>query len=132
MRDNTSSIDTSVYGWWILALTSLLMFGNYYVYDAIGPVASQLESELGFTDAQIGSLNAIYSLPNIFLVLVGGIIIDRFGAARVAMWTTALCLAGYGAFWPFVLVHPGIVCLVLFSHRALSFHFCNQILPACS
>jgi len=94
MRDKSLSINTSVYGWWILALTSLLMLGNYYVYDSIGPIAAQLENELGFTDSQIGSLNAIYSLPNIFLVLVGGVIVDRFGASRVALWTTALCLAG--------------------------------------
>ena len=25
--------------WWILAFVSLVMLGNYYVYDAIGPVA---------------------------------------------------------------------------------------------
>ena len=60
----------------------------------IGPVAEQLERELGFNDTQIGSLNAIYSLPNIFLVLIGGLIVDRFGAARVTLWTTAICLAG--------------------------------------
>ena len=34
---------------------------------------------LGFTDTQIGTLNAIYSFPNIVMVLVGGIIVDRFG-----------------------------------------------------
>jgi MFS family permease len=94
MRDRAATINTSSYGWWILGLTSLLMFGNYYVYDSIGPVAAQLESDLGFSDSQIGSLNAIYSLPNIFLVLVGGLVIDRFGASRVALWTTALCLLG--------------------------------------
>jgi MFS family permease len=80
--------------WWILAFVSLLMFGNYYVYDAVGPVAEQLERELGFSDTQIGTLNAIYSLPNIFLVLIGGLIVDRFGAARVALGTTAICLSG--------------------------------------
>lgn len=80
--------------WWILALVSVVMFGNYYVYDAIGPVAEQLERELGFSDTQIGWLNAIYSVPNIFLVLIGGLIVDRFGAARVTLWTTAICLAG--------------------------------------
>jgi len=71
-----TTINTSAYGWWILGLTSLLMFGNYYVYDSIGPVAAQLENDLGFSDSQIGSLNAIYSLPNIFLVLVGGLVIE--------------------------------------------------------
>jgi MFS family permease len=80
--------------WVVLGLLSLVMFGNYYVYDAVGPVAEQLESELGFSDIQIGWLNAIYSVPNIFLVLVGGIIVDRFGAARVTVITTAICLVG--------------------------------------
>lgn len=94
MPDRSVNITTSAAGWWILGLTSLLMFGNYYVYDSIGPVAALLESNLGFSDAQIGSLNAIYSLPNIFLVLIGGLIIDRYGASRVAWWTTALCLGG--------------------------------------
>lgn len=80
--------------WWILAFVSLLMFGNYYVYDSVGPLAEQLGRELGFSDTQIGSLNAIYSLPNIFLVLIGGVTVDRFGAARVTLWTAAICLAG--------------------------------------
>ncbi len=80
--------------WWILAVLSVLMFGNYYVYDSIGPVAEQLGRELSFSDAQIGTLNAIYSFPNIFLVLIGGLIVDRFGAARTTLWTTAICLFG--------------------------------------
>ncbi len=92
MADDTP--DASNTRWWILAFVSALMFGNYYVYDAVGPVAEQLERELGFSDTQIGTLNAIYSFPNIFLVLIGGVIVDRFGAARVALWTTAICLLG--------------------------------------
>ena len=55
------------------------MFGNYYVYDAVAPVADLLQKQLGFTDTQLGTLNAIYSLPNIIMVLIGGIIVDRFG-----------------------------------------------------
>jgi MFS family permease len=80
--------------WWILAFTSLALFGNYYAYDSIAPVADLLHRQLGFSDTQIGTLNAIYSLPNIVLVLVGGVLTDRFGAARVMLWTTVICLAG--------------------------------------
>ncbi|HEX4619141.1 MAG TPA: MFS transporter, partial [Steroidobacteraceae bacterium] len=58
------------------------------------PVAEQLSRELHFTDTQIGTLNAIYSLPNIFLVAVGGVLVDRFTARRLAVFTTALCLVG--------------------------------------
>ena len=43
------------------------------------PVADSLQRQLGFSDTQIGTLNAIYSFPNIVMVLIGGIIVDRFG-----------------------------------------------------
>ncbi|HEX4647975.1 MAG TPA: MFS transporter [Steroidobacteraceae bacterium] len=71
-----------------------VMLGNYYAYDSIGPVAEQLSRELHFSDTQIGTLNAIYSLPNIFLVVIGGVLVDRFSARLMAVATTALCLAG--------------------------------------
>jgi MFS family permease len=80
--------------WWILAFLSLATLGNYYVYDAVGPLADQLSTELGYTDVQIGSLNAVYSLPNIFLVLIGGLLVDKFGAGLIALWTSAICLTG--------------------------------------
>lgn len=73
---------------------AFVMLGNYYGYDSVAPVAEQLSRELHFTDTQIGTLNAIYSLPNIFLVVVGGVLADRFTARRMVFYTTALCLVG--------------------------------------
>ncbi|HYM44293.1 MAG TPA: MFS transporter [Steroidobacteraceae bacterium] len=73
---------------------ALVMLGNYYAYDSVAPVAEQLSRELHFSDTQIGSLNAIYSLPNVFLVLVGGVLVDRFSARVMVLATTALCLVG--------------------------------------
>ena len=78
----------------MFAATALAMLGNYYVYDSIGPVAELLSRQLGFTDTQIGSLNAIYSLPNVFMVLVGGVLVDRFSARVVTLGTSAVCLLG--------------------------------------
>ena len=80
--------------WLVLALISLANYGNYYVYDSIGPVADLLQRQRAFSDSQIGMLNAIYSLPNILLILVGGILVDRYGAARMLVWTGLICLAG--------------------------------------
>jgi MFS family permease len=74
--------------------TSLASVGNYYVYDSIGPVADLLASQRGFSDTQIGTLNAIYSLPNIFMVLIGGVLVDRFNARSVTVATAAVCLLG--------------------------------------
>ncbi len=78
----------------MLALLSSVIAGNYYAYDSIAPVADLLRSERGLAQTQIGLLNAIFSLPNIFLALAGGILIDRYGPARVVLWTAALCCVG--------------------------------------
>jgi MFS family permease len=80
--------------WWVLALLSLAIAGSYYEYDAIAPIADFLRAERGFTQSQIGMLNAVFSLPNIVFALLGGVLIDRYGPARVATWTAALCLVG--------------------------------------
>lgn len=80
--------------WLVLALNAIANFGNFYVYDSIGPVADLLQQQRAFTDSQIGWLNAIYSLPNIVLILVGGVMVDRLGAARMLLWTSAICFAG--------------------------------------
>ena len=82
--------------WWVLVVFSAAIFGNYYAYDSIAPLADQLSTELGFSDSQIGSLNAIYSLPNIFLVLIGGLLVDKFGVGRMAVMTAILCAIGVG------------------------------------
>jgi MFS family permease len=82
------------YRWMVLLLVSLAMFGNYYVYDSISPLADLLARELKFTDSNIGLLNAIYSIPNIFMVLIGGLIIDRIGTRVSTVIFGLLCLVG--------------------------------------
>jgi MFS family permease len=80
--------------WMVFALVAIVNYGNFYVYDSIGPVADLLQRQRGFNGTQIGMLNAIYNLPNVVLILVGGILVDRYGAARVTLCTAAVCLAG--------------------------------------
>jgi MFS family permease len=70
------------------------MFGNYYIYDSISPLADVLKEQLGFSDGNIGLLNAIYSIPNVFMVLVGGLIIDRIGTKKSTFIFASLCLLG--------------------------------------
>jgi len=94
MNNNTRPTPSVLIQALMFAATALAMLGNYYVYDSIGPVAELLSRQLGFTDTQIGSLNAIYSLPNVFMVLVGGVLVDRFSARVVTLGTSAVCLLG--------------------------------------
>lgn len=80
--------------WVILVFISIAMFGNYYIYDALSPVAKLLKDQLGFSDSNIGWLQGIYSLVNVVMVLIGGIIIDRIGT-RISTFVFAfLCLIG--------------------------------------
>jgi len=85
---------TPLYRWIVLVFISLAMFGNYYVYDAISPLADLLKSQLHFSDKNIGMLNAIYSIPNIILVLIGGLIIDRIGTKKSSFIFSFLCMIG--------------------------------------
>ena len=78
----------------VLLFISLSMFGNYYIYDSISPLADLLKSQLGVSDSQIGLLNGIYSFPNIIMVLVGGIIIDRIGTRKSVFIFTVLIMLG--------------------------------------
>jgi MFS family permease len=80
--------------WTVLIFLGLAMFGNYYVYDSIAPIADMLETELGFSDSAIGTLNAVYSIPNLVMVLLGGIIIDRIGTKRATIAFAVICMAG--------------------------------------
>jgi MFS family permease len=80
--------------WVVLLLVSLALFGNYYAYDSIGPLADHLQRFLGFSDTQIGTLNAIYSFPNIVMVLIGGIVVDRVGSRRATLLFAGICVVG--------------------------------------
>ncbi len=84
----------SPWRWWVLGLAALAVSSSYYEDDVIGPIADLLHRQRGFGQAQLGMLNGVISIPNVALALVNGILIDRFGAARVAIWAAAIGVAG--------------------------------------
>lgn len=86
--------DRFTIAWLVLLLVAVINYGNFYVYDSIGPVADLLQHQRGFSDTQIGLLNAIYSLPNVVLILVGGVLVDRFGAGLMMVVTGGIMLLG--------------------------------------
>jgi MFS family permease len=85
---------TRLYRWMVLVFLSLAMFGSYYAYDALSPLADVLKLQLGFSDENIGLLQAIYSFPNIFTVVIGGFIIDRLGLRKSLMIFGVLSMVG--------------------------------------
>jgi MFS family permease len=85
---------SAFFRWMVLLFISLAMFGNYYIYDSISPLADVLKAQLGFSDSEIGLLNGIYSFPNIIMVLIGGIIIDRIGTRKSVFIFTVIIMIG--------------------------------------
>jgi MFS family permease len=94
MPDTARPEPSRLYRWMVLIVISLTMFGNYYVYDCIAPIADLLSKQLGFSDSNIGLLQAIYSIPNVFMVLIGGYIVDRIGTRKAIFIFGTLCFIG--------------------------------------
>jgi MFS family permease len=80
--------------WWVLALAAIAVSGSYYEDDVIGPIADLLHRQRGFTQSQLGMLNGVISIPNVALALINGLLIDRFGPARMALWSAAIGVFG--------------------------------------
>src|SRR5580693_2779408 len=94
MTETVRPEPSRLYRWLVLIFVSLAMFGSYYVYDALSPLVDVLKQQLGFSDLDIGFLQAIYSFPNIFTVVIGGFIIDRIGLRKALMIFAVLCFIG--------------------------------------
>ena len=80
--------------WVVLALAALGIFSSYYESDAIGPIADLLLRQRHLTQFQIGDLTAVISLPNIVLAVFNGLLIDRYGPARVSLWAAVIGFVG--------------------------------------
>jgi len=94
MPDQVRSQPSRSFRWIVLVFVSLTMFGNYYVYDCIAPIADLLAKQLGYSDSNIGLLQAIYSIPNVFMVLIGGYIVDRIGTRKGIFIFGTVCFIG--------------------------------------
>ena len=80
--------------WIVLALAAIAVSSSYYEDDVIGPIADLLHRQRAFSQSQLGMLNGVISIPNAVLALYSGILIDRFGPARVTLWLAAIGVMG--------------------------------------
>ncbi len=81
--------------WLILLIISMLMFGSYYVYDAMSPINDYIQNEMQIDNQKFGLLATFYSLPNLlFLVVVAGFLLDRIGVKKAGTLYAFLILLG--------------------------------------
>jgi MFS family permease len=87
-------VPTRGFRWAALLAMSVALYGSYYAFDYIGPLAPLLSRQLHFSDSQIGLLQAVYSVPNMVAMLVCGVLIDRIGSRRSMAMFGVLVFAG--------------------------------------
>jgi MFS family permease len=80
--------------WVVLFIMGLVIFGAYYAYDAVSPIADFIMKGMDISRAQYGLLFSFYYLPNFIMVLVGGILLDRIGIRKAGTLFAALCAVG--------------------------------------
>ncbi len=78
--------------WTARLFVSRATFGNYYVYDALGPVVDLMRSQLGFSHSQVGWLYTAYSIAALLVLLAGGWFIDRFGTRLALVVFAVVCV----------------------------------------
>lgn len=97
----------SKFRWIVLALAFFITLVNYLDRSAISYAITPLKQEFGFDDAQFGFVASAFGIGYMVMVLVGGIIVDKWGAHRVwagaaVLWSLCTALMGIcSGFWLF-------------------------------
>ncbi len=72
------------YRWVILTVVYLSMLAFGFIFQSIPPVLPFIASELRLTYAQSGLLMGLFALPGVFITLLGGFLLDRYGIKTLA------------------------------------------------
>ena len=96
MSDSKVEESRGAIRWVVLVLMSLVIFANYYLYDCFSTLKATLQTDLGASSTQWGLIRNFYNVPNtfLFMALLGGIFLDRFGIRRTGFVFTLLCALG--------------------------------------
>src|SRR5437870_9280201 len=94
MPESVRPEPSRAYRWIALVFLSLAMGGNYYIYDSINPLERIFIEQLGYSGTRFGWLNSSYSLAAVLTLLLGGLIIDKFGIRKALLIFAALCFLG--------------------------------------
>lgn len=82
--------------WTAMGIVSFGMFCGYYMADVASPLKPFLEQQLDWTSSEYGFFTSAYAWFNVFLgmLVIGGILLDRFGARFAGTLASVLMLGG--------------------------------------
>jgi len=82
------------YRWVILVVVYLSILAFTLIFQSIPPLLPLIISELHLTYAQSGLLMSLFSLPGIFVSLLGGFVADRYGMRSLGAGCFLLMIGG--------------------------------------
>lgn len=98
MTDKISSSlrESAVARWTALAVVAFTMLCGYYLSDALSPLKPMLERELGWNSSDFGIFRFAYGWLTVFafMLIFGGIILDKFGIRITGIAATITMVIG--------------------------------------
>ncbi len=85
---------TESYRWVILVIVYLSILAFALIFQSIPPILPFIQTELHLTYTQSGLLMSLFSLPGIFVSLLGGFLSDRYGIRRLGTGCFLLMIGG--------------------------------------
>ena len=82
------------YRWVILIIVYLSILAFTLIFQSIPPILPLIHSELHLTYTQSGLLMSLFSLPGIFVSLLGGFLSDRYGIRPLGTGCFLLMIGG--------------------------------------
>ena len=84
--------------WTVLIVVAFTMFCGYFITDVMAPLMDLLKDEFQWTATEYGIFNMAYSWLNVFLfmLIIGGIILDKLGMRITGSLSCTLMIIGCG------------------------------------
>ena len=88
--------DSKTLRWSVLALVAFTMFCGYFLTDVMSPLKPMLEKELLWDSLDYGIFTSAYGWFNVFafMLIIGGIILDKVGVRFTGMGACIFMVAG--------------------------------------
>jgi hypothetical protein len=82
----------------MLFSTTIICFGNYYVYDFPQALQTPFNDKLGIGPSDTNLFYSAYGLPNMFLTFFGGVFIQCMGDQKALLTFVTLIVSGQAIF----------------------------------
>lgn len=113
--------------WIVLIIVSFTMMWGYFLTDALSPLMTMLEKQMGWTSIEFGQFNWAYCWFNVFLFMLifGGIILDKLGVRFTGIATGILMIIGaLIKYYAVTYISPGPEAGTVFGIRTQVFVAC--------